>query len=162
MHDSSTCPICRGLPTGGSLSDEEFGAFVAACRAELATKQARFQALIAGAKTWNYEMADHSLTIGPHRFAMTLIGTHSAVQQSWLWAWANEDFPAPAREKSAAVRGLFAATGFKVFTDPGLPVAEADVLDLVALAIHQLGASAMFRCPGQPALYLAVHDQMKA
>jgi len=43
MHDSSKCPICRGLPVGGSLSDDEFFVFLAACRDELADKQARFE-----------------------------------------------------------------------------------------------------------------------
>jgi hypothetical protein len=37
MHDSSTCPVCRGLPIGGSMSDEEFFAFLAACRDEQQT-----------------------------------------------------------------------------------------------------------------------------
>ena len=49
MHDSSTCPICRGLPAGGAASsDEEFFAFLAACRDELAEKQDRFQQRFAG------------------------------------------------------------------------------------------------------------------
>lgn len=64
MHDSSTCPICRGLPAGGSMSDDEFFAFLAACRDEIATRQASFQQRIAGAPRWHSEMADGSLTVG--------------------------------------------------------------------------------------------------
>ena len=54
-----------------------------------------------GAARWLYEMADRSLTIGYTRFGMTLIGTDSAADQSWLWAWANEEFP-PVAKGSAA------------------------------------------------------------
>src|SRR5262249_18378839 len=77
MHDSSTCPICRGLPVGGSMSDDDFFAFLAACRDELAAKQAGFQQRIAGAPRWQYELADGSLTIGGTRFGMTPIGSFS-------------------------------------------------------------------------------------
>ncbi len=55
MHDSSTSPICRGLPVGGSMSDDEFFAFLAACRDDLAAKQLSFQQRIAGASRWQYE-----------------------------------------------------------------------------------------------------------
>src|SRR5436853_525571 len=100
MHDAPTCPICRGLPVGGSMSDDEFFAFLAACREEVADKQARFQRRIAGAPRWSYELAAGSLTIGDTRFGMTPIGTFSPAHQSWLWAWANEDFPEAARGAS--------------------------------------------------------------
>src|SRR3954468_8367535 len=97
MHDSTTCPICRGLPAGGSISDDEFFAFVAACRDELAVKQAAFERRIAGAGRWHYEIPDGALTVGSTQFRMTPIGTFSPEYQSWLWAWANEDFPEAAR-----------------------------------------------------------------
>jgi hypothetical protein len=159
MHDSSTCPICRGLPVDGSMSDEEFFAFLAACRDELADKQARFLSRIAGASRWQYEMADGSLTIGDTRFGMTPIGTFSPEHQSWLWAWANEDFPEAARAASRRIQGLHAVTGFRVFLDPGIGASAADAQDFVAVAVHQLGAIGFFRCPSDgPVLYLAVHE----
>jgi hypothetical protein len=163
MHDSSSCPICRGLPIGGSISDDQFSAFLAACRDELADKQARFQTRIAGAAPrWFYDMADGSLTVGDNRFDMTVIGTFSPTYQSWLWAWANEDFPAVARHASRRIQGLHAVTGFQVFRDPGIGASAEDTQDFVALAVHQLGALGFFRCPPQgpddPVLYLAVHQ----
>ena len=98
MHDSSTCPICRGLPVGASMSDEGFHALLAACREELSAKQARFQQRISGSSRYRYDLADGSLTIGEDQFGITPIGTHSPEYQTWLWAWANEDFPSAARE----------------------------------------------------------------
>lgn len=160
MHDSSTCPICRALPAGAALSDAAFDAFLTACREELATKQERFQQRIAGAARWFYEMADGSLTIGDTQFGMTPIGTYSAAHQSWLWAWANEEFPPAAKESAAAVRELYAVTGLRVFVDSGINASAADSMSFVALAVHQLGAIAMFRSPTVgPVLYLAVFER---
>jgi hypothetical protein len=160
MHDSSSCPICCGLPVGGSMSDEEFFAFLAACRDELTAKQARFQERIRGAARWSYDMAVGSLTLGSERFSMTPIGTHSPQYQTWLWAWANEDFPPVAREAARQLQALHAVTGFRVFLDPGIGASSADAQDFAALAVHQLGAIGMFRSPSEgPTLYLAVHAQ---
>lgn len=159
MHDSSTCPICRGLPTGGSMSDEEFFAFLSACQRELEERQVRFQQRIHAAPRWHYDLADTTLTVGNLRFRMTPIGTFSETYQTWLWAWANEDFPESARVSSRRIQELHAVTGFRVFLDPGIEASRADAQDLSALAIHQLGAIGLFRCPSQgPELYLAVHE----
>jgi hypothetical protein len=160
MHDSSRCPICSTHPTGVGLSDEAFAAFLDLCRGELVPKQERFQQRIRGSKRWTYEMTDGSLTIGDTRFGMVPIGTYSTEYQSWFWAWANEDFPAVAREAAARIRGLYETTGFRVFDQPGIDGSSEDAQDFVALAVHQLEASAMFRCPsdGGPILYLAVFE----
>lgn len=159
MHDPSKCPICRRLPVGSSMSDEEFSAFLAACRAELADKQTRFQQRLAGAGRWFYDMADCSINIGDERFGMTPIGTHSAEYQTWLWAWANEDFPAVARESSRSLLALHALTGFRVFLDAGIAASAADAEDFAALAAHQLEAIGIFRSTSdQVTLYLAVHS----
>jgi hypothetical protein len=162
MHDSSTCPVCRGLPVGASMTDDEFFAFLSACRDELADKQTRFQQQTAGAVRWSYEMADCTLTIGDKQFAMTPVGTHSPKRQTWLWAWANEDFPPRAREASRQVQALHGVTGFRVFLDPGIEASSGDAQDLTAMAVHQLGAIGLFRAPSSgptgPTLYLAVQE----
>src|SRR5262245_20201752 len=120
MHDSSNCPSCRGQPREGGMSDDEFSDFLAACRAELKQKQASFQENISGDRTWSYELDDCSLTIGDKRFAMTPIGTHSAKQQTWLWAWANEEFPKKARNAARGLQRLHNVTGFRVFLCEGI------------------------------------------
>lgn len=141
------------------MSDAEFFAFLTACRDELAGKQAIFQERIGGASRWQYEMADGSLTIEDTRFAMTPIGSFDTQGRSWLWAWANEDFPEVARATSRQIQGFHAVTGFRVFLDPGIAASPADAQDFAALAVHQLGAIGYFRCPSDgPVLYLAVHE----
>jgi hypothetical protein len=85
MHDSSTCEVCRGLPIQGSLSDDEFLAFLASCRKELAAKQEIFEHRIQAASRWFYDMADLTLAIDDLLFGITPIGTHSETNHSWLW-----------------------------------------------------------------------------
>jgi hypothetical protein len=141
------------------MSDEEFLAFLSACREELAVKQAAFQARNAGASRWYYEMADRSLTIGNTRFTMTPIGSFSPKYESWLWAWANEDFPEVARTASRVIQGLYAVTGFRVFLDPDILASSADAQDFTAVAVHHLDAIGFLRCPSDgPVLYLAAHE----
>ena len=161
MHDSSTCPTCHGLPIDGRMSDEEFFTFLNACRDELAVKQADFQKRIAGAPKWYYDMVEESFTIGEMRFGMTPIGTYSHDYQTWLWAWANRDFPEVARTASRQIQDLFAVTGFRVFLNEGIEASTTDAQDFAALAVHQLGASGFYRCPSEgaePVLYLAIHE----
>jgi hypothetical protein len=50
------------------MFDEEFLAFLNACRKQLADKQARFQQRIGGTGRWLYDLADCFLTIGEKRF----------------------------------------------------------------------------------------------
>src|SRR5262249_46783615 len=154
-------PICRRSPVGGSMSDEEFFAFLAACRDELAEKQVRFQRQVADAARWQFEVTDGSLVIGETCFRMTPIGTFSPEHQSWLWAWANENFPEDARLASQRIQDLHTVTGFQVFLDRGIKASAADAQDFAAMAVHQLGAIGFFRCPSDasvPVLYLAVHE----
>jgi hypothetical protein len=159
MHDSSNCPICRGLPIHGSLSDEEFSAFLDICRGELAEKQGRFQKGIEKETNWHFDLTDCIVVIGDCRFGITPIGTHSAEQQTWLWAWANEDFPSNAREASRQLQSLHDVTGFRVFIDPGIGASSLDAQDFSALAAHWLNAIGFFRVPSNDqTLYLAVHD----
>ena len=159
MHDTTACPFCHGCVSDGSMSDAEFNAFIAACQQELDQKQSAFQARISGAGLWAYEMADGTMKIGDTCYPMVPIGTFSRTYQSWLWAWANEEFPARARETSWQLQLLHQITGFRIFLKPGFPAAANDVNEFLALAVHQLGGIGFFRCESDgPTLYLAVQE----
>jgi hypothetical protein len=160
MHDSSTCPLCRRQPHPGSMSDDEFFAFVAACRKELSDKQERLLQRIEGADRWSFDLADGTLTVAAQRFGITAVGTHSSEYDTWLWAWANEHFPDSARASSRRLQTLHDLTGFRVFLGEGISASSADALDFTALAVHLLDAIGFFRCSseGGLTLYLAVHE----
>lgn len=160
MPHSSTCPICRALPVDGRMTDEEFFAFLSACREELADKQSRFERRIAGPGRWSYDLRDGSLTVGSERFSVTAVGTYSVEYQTWLWAWANEDFPEAARAASRRLQSLHDVTGFRVFINPGIEASSADAQDFTALSVHHLEAIGFFRGGADsPILYLAVHER---
>ena len=160
MHDSSTCEVCRGLPIAGRMSDDEFFAFLAVCREELATKQAAFRRRIESASGWQYDMAEETLVLGDIVFGMTPIGSYSAEYGTWLWAWANDDFPEIARAASARIQTLHEITGFRVFLNEGIEASPDDAEAFAALAVHALDAIGIYRCPSDgPLLYLAVHDE---
>lgn len=159
MHNSANCPICRGLPVGSSFTDQEFTAFVDACRTELVSKQETFLKRIAGCARWFYDLADNSLTLGTLRFRITAVGTFSPEYETWLWGWANPDYPEAAREASRRIQALYSITGFRIFTTNGIEATSADAQDLSAMAIHQLEAIGLFKCRSDgPTLYLAVHE----
>lgn len=135
MHDSSECPVCRGLPIDGSMSDDDFQAFL----------------------DGSMSVADWSMKIDDERFPIIPVGTHSPEQQTWLWVWVNESFPERAREASRQLQALSTLTGFRVFTDPGSPASSLDAQDFTAMAVHQVDAIGFFRAPSDgPTLYLAV------
>jgi sarcosine oxidase delta subunit len=159
MHNSANCSICRGFPVGNSLSDKEFFGFVDACRNELEAKQENFRHRIEGCDRWFYDLADNSLTLGTLRFRISAVGTFSPKYETWLWAWANPDYPETAREASRRIQSLFSITGFRVFTTEAIEASSADAQDFSAMAIHQLDSIGLFKCPSDgPTLYLAVHE----
>ena len=139
------------------MSDDEFAVFLTTCRNELAGLQPAFQQRVQGGGQWFYDLADGTLRIGDQLFPMTPIGTHSAEHQSWLWAWANEEFPPHARETAKQLQSLSTLTGYRVFTSPGIGASADDAQDFAAMAVHCLGAIGVFRVPGAPTLFLAVH-----
>ena len=140
------------------MSDEEFFAFLDACRSELATLQPQFQERIRKGDRWSYDLADGTLRIGDESFPIVPIGTYSAEYESWLWAWANDDFPLSSRDASKRLQSLYTQTGFRVFIDQGIGASSSDAQDFAALAVHCLGAIGFYRVPGSPTLYLAVHE----
>ena len=162
MHYSSQCPVCSASSSPGSMSDAEFFAFLNTCRHGLAEAQSQFQKRIIGEDQWFYDLADGKLTIGTQTFSITPIGTYNSEHKSWLWAWANDEFPPLALETSKRLTELHAITGFRVFLDPGISASENDAEDFVALAVHCLGAIGFFRTAAVPVLFLAVHERPSA
>lgn len=158
MHDSSRCPVCSVERPAGIMSDEEFCSFLQMCRDELAARQEWLEKITLGT-SWHYDLDEGLMRIGENVFPITAIGSHSDEYGTWLWAWANEDFPPVARKASKRLQALYGVTGFQVFLDPGIAATSKDAQDFAAVAVHCLEALGMFRVPGSPALYLAVHDQ---
>ena len=158
LHDSKNCPTCSESLAAGSMSDAAFEALLTMCRTEIAEKQDGFQRTIAGQSEWFYDLDHSSIHFGPLTFGITVIGSFSEEQQSWLWGWANETFPAHTREQSRQIAELEQITGFKIFSQPGFSASSTDAQDLMCLAVHVLGANAFFRAETEGTwIYFAVN-----
>jgi hypothetical protein len=146
---------------GDQMTDEQFSELVMLCNEEFATKQQKFQIWIASSEKWFYDLEDCSLTIGNMQFRITPIGTYSKTSETWLWGWANPEFPPHAIEASSRLKSLYDITGWSVFENQGTNASSADAQVFSALALHVLDAVGLFKCggEGEPMLYLAVHEQ---
>ncbi|MEZ6090627.1 MAG: hypothetical protein R3C05_21930 [Pirellulaceae bacterium] len=165
MHDSRDCPNCRELPDPESMTDEAFYEWLRQCREELQVKQDRFMTHVEQGAYWHYDLEAGTLSIGSQTYRITVIGSHNAEEQTWLWAWANESFPSVVRESSSQIKQIYETTRFEVFRDVGTDASSGDAQDLSSLAIHWLEADGLFRVPtAGPTLYFAVHlsDLQKA
>jgi hypothetical protein len=66
--------------------------------------------------------------------SITLVGTTSAAEGTFLWAWANETIPPVAREGLERVRAFGKEHDLPLLTDAETPGGRAEGLELVALA----------------------------
>ena len=89
------------------MSDVEFFAFLDTCRGELFGLQTLFQQRIEGGGQWSYDLSDCTLRIGNETFPITPVSTYSPEHETWLWAWANDEFPFPrARDAAKNIQSL--------------------------------------------------------
>lgn len=77
----------------------------------------------------------------------TDIGSFSLNTKTWLWAWANKSNTAASREKAAALKLLFDATGMRIFTDPHISCDENLAWELAAASVEQLDGLGCYRGP---------------
>ncbi|WP_406865047.1 DUF6882 domain-containing protein [Streptomyces sp. HUAS MG47] len=90
---------------------------------------------------------------------LTMIGSVSLPQQTWLWAWANEGLPAAVLGDIARVRAYGEAHGFPVLPWPGFRydpelVAEARMVAASVLDAEGLWADTV----DDVQLHFLVHD----
>lgn len=143
------------------MSDEEFFCFLQMCRDQLEARQPKIEEISPLGSAWSFDLAEGTIQFHAGVFPITAIGTHRDEYGTWLWAWANDDFPAVAKSASKRLQALHGVTGVQVFLDPGIAATSKDAQDFAAMAVHCLGAVGMFRVPGAPTLHLAVHDRKR-
>ena len=87
-------------------------------------------------------------------FRITLVGTMSKSEGTWLWSWANETLPAEVTSGIERVRAFGEANGYSLLVTPEWPIDEKLMGDVGAVAGIQLDAAGYFRSvSGDLALY---------
>jgi hypothetical protein len=142
------------------MTDHEFAQLLSLCDREFVEKQEKFQMWIATSGMWFYDLEECTLTLGDTKFEVTPIGTYGATSGTWLWAWANSEFPPKAIERAEKLKCLYELTGWEVFENPGTHATVDELQIFNLLAIHILDSVGLFQDGegGEPALYLAVHE----
>lgn len=156
MHNSTDCPICSGMSTNGGMTDIEFGNFLTQCRREYDVKQQRLGAVVGNDST-AYDLFKNNLRIGARNFSTTAIGSFSPEYKTWLWGWANRNFPEVAKVKSSNIKKLFGITGFNIFMDEGARATAVDAISFSAMAVHILEADGCMCFEEGSMLFLAVY-----
>ncbi|GHK01620.1 DUF6882 domain-containing protein [Streptomyces sp. NPDC003753] len=90
---------------------------------------------------------------------LTMIGSVSLSQQTWLWAWANESLPSAVLGDIEQVRRFGEANGFPVLPWPGFNYDPELVAEARVVAASVLDAEGLWADSTDDAqLHFAIHD----
>ncbi|MFC8226055.1 DUF6882 domain-containing protein [Streptomyces sp. NPDC057287] len=123
---------------------------------------------LSGDVRYDWSMDDARITWSRHGKVfltgrLTVIGSVSAAQQTWLWSWANESLPHAALGDIERVRRFGEENGFPVLPWPGFAydpelVAEARMVAASVLDAEGLWAESM----DDVQLHFMIHDLVLA
>jgi hypothetical protein len=125
-------------------------------------KQVHLANLI-GTSSWAFDMDSGVLTFGGSiRWQAQILGTESAANNTWMWAWANQasGIPPALVEHASLLASKGRAWGVKELTDPTRSIDSRFNGHIVAMiAAHVSGAGAYYRGPYDGgAVYLLIAD----
>jgi hypothetical protein len=87
-----------------------------------------------------------------------VVGTVSASEGTFLWAWANGAIPPRARERIHEVRDFGEAHDLGLLTSAEWPATRAEGLEMLAVAGRVLDAEGVFIAPdGDRTFFFALH-----
>ncbi len=144
----------NGLDDGGCLSPEEFKQFrhesVHALSDLNDRCDERFR--ITSWPRWDYDLNAGKLVFSeegtPKVIAsVQVVGTTSTASNTWLWGWANENFPGSVTARICEVRAFGEREGLPQLTKPALPDDEYLGWEMTAIAARVIGAKGGYRCP---------------
>jgi hypothetical protein len=128
-------------------------------------RQRRLADVIKGSSSWSVDVEERSLSFadGP-AYAMDIVGSAAAQQGIWLWAWANEHLPDPARAASERLRRYGEEHQIEQLTTGTMPLGEppqgmdGHVAGLIATPLLD-GQAYYLAENGQQTVVLAIYDQ---
>lgn len=147
---------------------DEWDTLVTQSRMSLGQRHAAIFAALPEADHWHYDMDEAVLEIFScgqlvRQFAMTVVGSTSEAENTWLWSWANDALPTASTGGMETVRQFGEAHGHEALVVPEWPAQQPYVGDVVAVAGEILGAAAFFRSSGADvALYMLLDTARSA
>ena len=146
--------IFGGRDKSQKMSKKEYQAFLDSCYEELRRKQdilineyhmGSFEDFWFDqeAKTLQFKNGN---AVGLE-FYVVLIGSWSGKSNTWMWGWANESVVEEMRVESSKIKELTTLTGNAIFEKTGFVADEYNAHELVAMAVHHLGALGMYSAP---------------
>ncbi len=90
-------------------------------------------------------------------FRVVCIGSWGYEDESWVWAWNNENLSSELREVATPLKKLADKTGFGVFNEGSFKCEEIVSKDLAFISVQELGANGIYRIKADESyLYLAL------
>jgi hypothetical protein len=112
--------------------------------------------------TWNVDIRKSIVDFGNDRiYPIQLLGSESEFEETWLWAWANEqsNLPAESLEACARIREFGQEHGISELTEPSFALTVASGHVLAMLSTGLIGNCCYYRGPYEGgALFFLVLD----
>lgn len=148
------------------MTDKEFEAFLMKCQQEVKAKQnllnEKYQ--LNTYETYTFNKAHKSLELKKNsgqvlKFEVACIGSWGHEDESWVWAWSNENFSENIREEVGILKELAKDTGYNVFEQGGFKCEEIVARDLAFVSVCKLNAQGIYRITTEEGyLFLALKD----
>jgi hypothetical protein len=115
---------------------------------------------------WDYNFDAGTLTFSENGVpkviaTIQVIGSTSISGGTWLWAWANESFPAKVTEAVRRVRAFGQAENLIQLTQECLPDDEYLGWGMSAVAVKILRSKGAYRCPGDNGFVYVVYSSLR-
>ena len=134
------------------MEDKALDQFLKKCREEIGQKQNALNRSVAFNTYTRYvfKQKDQSLELTKEDGSklvckITCIGSWNAKENSWVWAWANENLSDETRKAADPLKSLEKETGYQIFINGGFECEQAVAIDLAFAGVHALNAKGIYR-----------------
>jgi hypothetical protein len=115
---------------------------------------------------WNYDLDEGTLTFSRNEkpgiiASIQVVGSTSKSGKTWLWAWANSNFPSNVKDPVAAVRAFGDAEAIPILTEGSSPDDEHIGWEMTAVAAKILGSKGAYRCPHESGIVYVVYSNIR-
>ncbi len=148
------------------MTDKEFEAFLTKSQVKVKEKQAKLNELygLNTYESYSFSQKARSLTLKKQTGEQLVcevicIGSWGYEDESWVWAWHNENLSLEIREEAKGLKDLVKKTGFGVFEEGSFKCEEIVARDLAFVSVCELKAKGIYRISvDESYLFLAIKN----